>query len=93
MLVGQEKATKTRSRTYFQQIPHVPLFADHVVVRFAASNLGWLAVHENLLDDEAHAAETVGVAILPDGVVVDLVNAVDERYLMECIELEHFKSE
>lgn len=50
-------------------------------MRFTAANLRWLAVHENLLDDESHSAESISVSVLPDCVVVDLVNSIDEADL------------
>lgn len=50
-------------------------------MRFTASHLRRLAVDENFFDDEAHSAEAVGVAVLPDRVVVDFVNSVDEADL------------
>lgn len=48
---------------------------------FAAANFCRFAVNENFLDDKAHATKSVSIAILPDGVVVDFVDAVDETYL------------
>lgn len=66
---------------YLEQVPDVPLLANHVVMRFTTSNLRGLAVHENLLDDEAHSAKSVCVSVLPDCVVVDLVNSIDETDL------------
>lgn len=48
----------------------------------STSQPGWLRVYHYLLDDEAHALESFLVgAILPYGVVVDLVHSIDEAYL------------
>lgn len=88
MLVG---SFKTRLRSYLEQVSDVPLLADHVVMSFAASNLRRFTVHENLLDDKSHSAETVGIAILPDCVVVDFVHAIDETYLVGKFFISHRK--
>lgn len=69
------------TRNYLEQVPDVPLLANHVVVRLTPSNLRWLAMHENFLDDESHSAKSIGVSVLPDCVVVDLVNSIDEADL------------
>lgn len=66
---------------YLEQISNVPLLTNHIVVSLAASNFRWLRMNENLLDDKSHSAETVSISILPNCVVVDFVNAINERNL------------
>lgn len=68
-------------QAYLEQIPNVPFLANHIVMCFTAANFCRLAVHENLLDNEAHSAEAVCITILPDRIVVDFMDAINETYL------------
>lgn len=67
--------------SYLEQVSHVPFFANHVVMSFPASNFRRLTVNENLFDDKTHTTEAVSIAVLPDRVVVDFMNSIDETYL------------
>lgn len=68
--------------THLQEIAHIPLLTDHIVVCLASSQSRGLRVHHDLLDHKAHALESLLIrAVLPHSVVVDLVHPIDEAYL------------
>ena len=62
-----------------QQVAHIPAGAKHVVVHLVLARLRGLAMNDDLLDDEAHAGKAARLeGVPPHGVVVDLVDAVNQ---------------